>query len=110
MNWFAGNAWDNSYWSAPAGLFTLVVILICSMGNIFLEWVHDSLFDRIFFSIYALGALTTLVHVYNNTEPYNIVKTMLFVLALNILVKFIARLRSRLASGRTVTIHPHEHM
>lgn len=108
--WFAGNAWLNSNWMAPAGLFTLGVIFICSVGNILLDWVEDNLLDRVFFSIYALCSLSTLIHVFSHTEPYNIVKTMLFALALHFLCKFAYRIKSRVCTGSTVIIHPGEHL
>lgn len=108
--WFSGSAWMNAYWEAPAGLFTLAVIFICSVGNIMLEWVEDNLLDRIFFTIYALCCLATFIHIYEHTEPYNVVKTLLFTLALQFLIKFIYRVRKRFATGQTVIIHPGEHL
>lgn len=109
MSWFAGNAWSNSFWSAPAGIFTLIIIFICSLGNILCDWVEDSFSDRIFYSIYALCSLSTLVHVYTGSEPFNVIKTMMFAMAVNFLVNFYARLRHRLATGHTVKIDSRKH-
>lgn len=108
--WFMGSAWINAYWSAPAGLFTLIVLLVCSVGNIMLEWVEDTLTDRIFFTVYALCSVSTLVHIYKGTEPYNIVKTLLLAFAIQCLIKFVHRIRVRMRTGKTVVIHPGEHL
>ncbi|HAV1601634.1 TPA: hypothetical protein JG832_002525 [Enterobacter hormaechei subsp. xiangfangensis] len=102
---FGGNAWENAFWSSPGGLFVLVTIFLCSVINIVAHWIDDTLIDRIFYSVCALACLATLLHVYEGTEPYNVIKTLLVALALRFLAGFLMRLKAYIRTHKRQKIH-----
>lgn len=83
--------WDNSFWTSPTGLFVLITIFVCSVGNIMAHWIKDSPIDRIFYTVCALTCLAVGLHLRSGTEAQNGIKTLIIAVAAHFLITFVTR-------------------
>ena len=100
MNFAAGNAWNSSFWGEPAGLFILIVIGVCSAGLILTHCQYDTFLDKLYYTACAIACFATLLHVINDSLPYNVVKTLLLLMTFRLFQVFVTRVTMRVKEWR----------
>lgn len=89
------------FWSTPVGILISITIFICSSINILHPGIDDNVFDRIWYSILALLTFCSAVGgMRPNYEPHNIVKTLVFLIAIRCVASVIQRHRHWKKSGK----------
>lgn len=86
-----GSAWTGEFWHTPVGFGSIVVILLCSLHNIFSKCIDDDLFDRVYYWGCVFACSAAVWCIYDERPTYNLVKVLTIGLAVRFLVSVIQR-------------------
>ncbi len=91
----------DGFWSTPVGITISFVVFVCAVINVFHNGIDDNWFDRIWYCTIAIVMFCAfLVGISPDSDPKNIVRTVLFLLAVKMPVDTIVRLIRFRKTGR----------
>lgn len=81
------------FWSTPLGMFISFTMFVCAVTNVFYHGIDDNWFDRIWYCFIAVVSLCAfLVGINPETDPKNVVRTLVFLLCAKMVVEIAVRI------------------